>query len=378
MKEIFCLSLLCLFAVYAQAEESAPNLLAFSRDFLGVDLPENVTSTRCQVRENNAVIAKAYENGRPFYEKYCSQSVIEDTVSPEEGRFFRLGDIRGYLVVRVLYAYSNSKCDLLPESLQYLFDYAEMTLLKSRTNSDIISYTSFVADILDLIYMYDLVRYLQEEDLDAVFNSLLRLVDRNDDILIDLNNILEIGRLRLEEEFLQLSESGRIWDRFRNWRYKRNDSLEKNRLFLADAINYVIEKVSVNTYYLEYVPYKTTARKRWHEYPQSHLDVEVAELRLGPHYSRKNKVLVTLWACAIYRYMEYHGKLPESLHKIVLSDLFEGAKDDALNTNSVVTNLPLVYSVDRTCFTVKGGPEYRSQQGCQGKPVGETFYFGCD
>ena len=143
----------------------------------------------------------------------------------------RLGDIRGYLVVKVLYAYSNSKYDLLPESLQCLFDYAEITLRYSRTKSDIISYTGFVEDILDLIYMYDLVRYLQEEDLDAVFNSLLRIVNRNDDILIDLNDILEVGRLRLEVECAQLSESRRIWDRFRKWRYKRNDTLEKRSIF---------------------------------------------------------------------------------------------------------------------------------------------------
>jgi len=368
---------LCLFGAFAHAEESVPSLLAFSRDFLGIELPETIFSTRGDVRENSAVIAREYEKARPFYEGCCSRAAIEEMVSTEEGRFLRLGDIRGYLVVKVLYAYSNSKYDLLPESLQCLFDYAEITLRYSRTKSDIISYTGFVEDILDLIYMYDLVRYLQEEDLDAVFNSLLRIVNRNDDILIDLNDILEVGRLRLEVECAQLSESRRIWDRFRKWRYKRNDTLEKKGVFLADAINYVIEKVSVNGYYLEYVPYKTIALKRWHQYPHSHLDVEGAESRLGPFYSRKNKALVTLWACAVYRYKEHHGELPVSLQDIILSELFEGAKDDGLNKNSVVTNLPLVYSVDRTCFTVMGGPEYRSLQGCQGKPVGETFYFGC-
>lgn len=368
---------MCLVAVCSQAEDSAPNLLAFSRDFIGIELPETITSTRRSIRESSAAIAEAYEKGRPFYENRCSREVIEETVSLEEGRFFRLGNIRGYLVVKVLYAYSNSKYDLLPGSLQCLFDYAEMTLLKSQTKSDIISYTGFVADILDLIYMYDLLQYLQEEDLDIVFNYLLRSINRNDDILIELNEILKTGQLRLEVEFAQLFESRHIWDHFRIWRYKRNDTLEKNKLFLSDAIAYVIEKVSMNTYYLEYVPFETIARKRWRENRHSHLDVEGAESRLGPYYSRKDKALLTLWACAIYRYKEQHGKLPASFQEMILSDLFEVHKDDALNKNSFVTYLPLIYTVDGTCFTVMGGPEYRSLQGCRGKPVGDTFYYSC-
>lgn len=377
MKRIFYLFLFFLFAAFTQAEESAPSLLSFSRDFVGIETPETITSTRCSVRENRSVIAEAYEKGRPFYENRCSSDVMEEMVSSAEGRFFRLGDIRGYLVVEVLYAYSNSKYALLPESLKCLFEYAETTLIKSQTWTDFVIYTSFLADILDLIYMYDLLQYLNEEDLDTIFNYLLRVINRNEDIRIALNDAIKLSKLRLDEEFRQIFASRRILDWFRSWRFKRNDTLAKNKLFSADAINYVIEKVSGNSYYLEYVPYKTIAGKRWNANPCSHLDVEFAESMLGPYYSRKNKALVTLWACAVYRYKKYHGKLPVSLQEIILSDLFEGIKDNGLNKTSFVTNLPLVYTVDGSCFTVMGGPEYRCLQGCQGKPVGETFYYGC-